>query len=269
MSNNNATWDSFKLNYLIYEDKFCFAINKPVGISVIGEQLGTNIVSIAAAAGETIFPVHRIDKVTSGVVLFAKDLPSHGNLTRQFAKRTVIKRYLALVHPGGLPTEGTIDLALSIGRKNRVRIAADRDDIVRSENTWSTHGNNLEFNNKKVYPSVTKFKTILDTEKYALIMATPQTGRRHQIRTHLAWIGHPILGDPLYPRHDKGPYSVKRTSLHSWMLEFESASLSGESIQIVAPPNPEIWSAIMATNPEISEENINNVILNLSNVSYS
>ena len=77
---------------------------------------------MAAAAGEELFPVHRIDKVTSGAVLFAREMRWHGPLTRQFAGRTTGKAYLAVTRPGGLPAQGVIDLPLSAGRKeDRVR----------------------------------------------------------------------------------------------------------------------------------------------------
>src|SRR6266566_2525481 len=95
----------------------------------MGERHETDLVRMAAGAGEELFPVHRIDKVTSGAVLFAKELRWHGPLTRQFATRTVGKTYLAITGPGGLPIRGVIDLPLSTGRKGRVREAAPGDDF--------------------------------------------------------------------------------------------------------------------------------------------
>nr|AYF60911.1 ribosomal large subunit pseudouridine synthase A [uncultured Frankia sp.] len=115
-------WAEVRRLHTIYEDDAVLALDKPVGISVMGERHDTDLVRLAADAGEELFPVHRIDKVTSGVVLFARELRFHGDLTRQFQRRTVDKRYLALTRTRSLPTTGTIDLPLSVGRKSRVRV---------------------------------------------------------------------------------------------------------------------------------------------------
>ena len=127
---------------MVFEDEAVLVLNKPAGVSVMGERHETDLVRMAAGAGEELFPVHRIDKVTSGAVLFAKELRWHGPLTRQFATRTVGKTYLAITGPGGLPARGVIDLPLSTGRKNRVRVAAPRASIVAdaAHGTWSVPG---------------------------------------------------------------------------------------------------------------------------------
>ena len=96
----------------------------------MGERHDTDLVRLAEEAGEKLYPAHRIDKVTSGVLLLAKDLALHGDLTRQFNRRTVDKVYLAITASTGLPGRGTIELPLSVGRKNRVRVAANRAAIV-------------------------------------------------------------------------------------------------------------------------------------------
>ena len=114
----------------MYEDTAALVLNKPAGLAVMGERHDTDLVRLAAAAGEKLYPAHRIDKVTSGAVLLAKELRFHGDLTRQFGNRTVGKVYLAITRSTGLPERGTIDLPLSVGRKNRVRVAANRAAIV-------------------------------------------------------------------------------------------------------------------------------------------
>ena len=96
----------------------------------MGERHDTDLVRLAEEAGEKLYPAHRIDKVTSGVLLLAKDLALHGDLTRQFNRRTVDKVYLAITATTGLPDRGTIELPLSVGRKNRVRVAANRAAIA-------------------------------------------------------------------------------------------------------------------------------------------
>ncbi|WP_432832112.1 RluA family pseudouridine synthase [Dactylosporangium sp. CA-092794] len=211
---------------MILEDDAILVLDKPVGVSVMGERHESDLVRMAADAGERLFPVHRIDKVTSGVVLFAKDLSVHGGLTRQFNKRTVDKTYLAVTAPGGLPPAGRIDLPLSVGRKNRVRIAAPRESIAVKDDTWSVPASAV-FDTVPVYPSVTTFRVRAQTAERALLEAVPETGRRHQIRVHLAWIGHPIVGDPLFEKAPGG-----RTYLHSWRLAFDHR---GERVTVKAP----------------------------------
>jgi tRNA pseudouridine32 synthase/23S rRNA pseudouridine746 synthase len=218
-------WAEFR-ERVILEDDAILVLDKPVGVSVMGERHETDLVRMAADAGERLFPVHRIDKVTSGVILFAKDLAVHGGLTRQFNKRTVHKAYLAVTAPGGLPPTGRIDLPLSVGRKNRVRIAAPRESIEVKDDTW-TVPEAAVFDSVPTYPSVTTFAVRAQTPERALLEAVPETGRRHQIRVHLAWIGHPIVGDPLFEKAPAG-----RTYLHSWRLSFDHR---GERVTVEAP----------------------------------
>jgi tRNA pseudouridine32 synthase/23S rRNA pseudouridine746 synthase/23S rRNA pseudouridine1911/1915/1917 synthase len=211
---------------VILEDDEILVLDKPVGVSVMGERHESDVVRMAEEAGERLFPVHRIDKVTSGVVLFAKDLGAHGGLTRQFNKRTVDKAYLAVTSPGGLPPAGRIDLPLSVGRKNRVRIAAPRESIVLKDDTWTVPAPAV-FDQVPTYPSVTTFTVRAQTAERALLEARPLTGRRHQIRVHLAWIGHPIVGDPLFEKAPAG-----RTYLHAWRLAFDHR---GSRLSVEAP----------------------------------
>ncbi|GAA2624336.1 hypothetical protein GCM10010399_64610 [Dactylosporangium fulvum] len=227
-------WAEFRKR-VILEDDGILVLDKPVGVSVMGERHESDLVRMADEAGEKLFPVHRIDKVTSGVVLFAKDLSVHGGLTRQFNKRTVDKAYLAVTRPGGLPGHGRIDLPLSVGRKNRVRIAAPRESIQADLTaspvaTWTVPPEAV-FGQVPTYPSVTDFRVHAETDDVALLEANPLTGRRHQIRVHLAWIGHPILNDPLFDKAATG-----RTHLHSWRLAFD---LAGKRITVEAPPDAE------------------------------
>ena len=201
-----SEWAGIRDGGVVFEDEAVLVLNKPAGISVMGERHETDLVRMAAAAGEELFPVHRIDKVTSGAVLFAKQLRWHGPLTRQFAARTVGKTYLAITAPGGLPAHGVIDLPLSTGRKSRVRVAAPRASIVADADrgTWSVPESEV-FGHVRTYPSVTAFATVWQDGRHALLAVRPVTGRRHQIRVHLAWIGHPVEGDPLFGPRGRPP----------------------------------------------------------------
>jgi tRNA pseudouridine32 synthase / 23S rRNA pseudouridine746 synthase len=232
-----ADWAAIRHDAVLFEDDAALVLNKPAGISVLGERHETDLVRLAADSGESLFPAHRIDKVTSGAILFAKDVRRHGDLTRQFNKRTVEKAYLAVVRPG-LPETGVIDLPLSVGRKNRVRIAAERDRIRHADSRWSVAPADV-FTHVRSYPSVTAFATVWADERHALLVVRPLTGRRHQIRVHLAWIGHEIAGDPLF---DRTP--ADRTLLHSWRLGFDAAWLGGARIAVTARPGPDFWGSI-------------------------
>ncbi len=229
---------------MVFEDEAVLVLNKPAGISVMGERHETDLVRMAAAAGEELFPVHRIDKATSGAILFARELRWHGPLTRQFAGRTVGKTYLAITGPGGMPARGVIDLPLSTGRKGRVRVAAQRSSIAAdaARGTWSVPEAEV-FGHVRTYPSVTTFATVWQNERRALLAVRPATGRRHQIRVHLAWVGHPVEGDPLF-----GAAGAPRALLHSWRLAFDAA-WRGSRVQVEAAPGPDFWAPVLDELP--------------------
>ncbi len=236
-------WDEIRAGRVVFEDEAALVLDKPPGLAVTGERHDTDLVRIARDAGQELFPVHRIDKVTSGAVLLARELRWHGDLTRQFARRTAGKAYLAITRPGGLPAEATIDLPLSVGRKNRVRVAAPRGAIVAGGSGWSVPAGQV-FAHVRHYPSVTEITTLWQDSEHALVLARPVTGRRHQIRVHLAWIGHPIVGDPLF-----GAGGAPRTHLHSWRLAFDAAWRGGERVRAEAPPDGEFWAPLASRLP--------------------
>ena len=238
-------WSEIRDRGVVFEDGAVLVLNKPAGISVMGERHDTDLVRMAAAAGEELFPVHRIDKATSGAVLFAKEMRWHGPLTRQFAARTVGKTYLAITGPGGMPDRGVIDLPLSAGRKGRVRVAAQRASIVAdaAHGTWSVPESEV-FGHVRTYPSVTTFATVWQDGRYTLLAVRPVTGRRHQIRIHLAWIGYPVEGDPLF-----GASDAPRVLLHSWRLAFDAAWRGGSRLQVEAAPGPDFWAPVLDRLP--------------------
>ena len=242
------TWAEIRDECVLLEDKAILVVNKPADLSVMGERHETDLVRLAQDAGERLFPVHRIDKVTSGAVLLAKELRFHGDLTRQFNKRSVDKAYLVLTHSRGLPEQGTIELPLSTGRKNRVRVAAQRSSIVADDanNHWSVAPPDV-FTHVTTYPSITTFARVWEGEHHSLLVVRPITGRRHQIRVHLAWIGHPIDGDPLFDKD--GASRPRRTFLHSWRLAFTATWSGGTRINAEAAPTEDFWAPVRAQLP--------------------
>jgi tRNA pseudouridine32 synthase/23S rRNA pseudouridine746 synthase/23S rRNA pseudouridine1911/1915/1917 synthase len=240
MSATAADWTAIRRDRVLFEDAAALVLDKPAGISVMGERHESDLVRLAMDAGERLFPVHRIDKVTSGAILFAREQRHHGDLTRQFNRRTVAKAYLAVTRTTGLPEWGTIELPLSVGRKNRVRIAAERGSITfdPAAHRWSVPDSDV-YTHVRTYPSVTAFATVWADDRHTLLVVRPVTGRRHQIRVHLAWIGHALAGDPLFDRS-----AVGRTLLHSWRLAFDAAWLDGRRIEVTAPPGEDFWAPL-------------------------
>jgi tRNA pseudouridine32 synthase / 23S rRNA pseudouridine746 synthase len=223
---------------VVWEDDATLVLDKPAGLSVTGERHDTDLVRLAAEAGEELFPAHRIDKVTSGAVLLARSLTVHGGLTRQFNRRTVDKAYLAITATTGLPARGTIDLPLGAGRKGRIRVAAPREAIVRDGDRWTVPAGAVR-DDRPSYPSVTAFEWLWEGAGHTLLAVRPETGRRHQIRVHLAWIGHPISGDPLFERTP-----AARTCLHSWRLAFDASWSDGRRLEVEAEPGPDFWTPL-------------------------
>jgi tRNA pseudouridine32 synthase/23S rRNA pseudouridine746 synthase len=241
-------WSTIRNGTVILENDHILVLNKPAGISVMGERHDVDLVTLAEAAGEWLMPAHRIDKVTSGVVLLAKTIEVHGGLTRQFNRRTVDKTYLAITRSRGLPEHGVIDLPLAVGRKNRVRVAGPRDSITLDETTnrWSIPRSEV-FRDKSVYPSLTAFVRLWEARGRSLLLLRPVTGRRHQIRVHLAWIGHPIEGDPLFAQ-DGLP---ARTFLHAWRLSFDASWDDNSRVHVEAPPGPDFWKPLALSEPPL------------------
>lgn len=234
-------WNKLRRQIVLWEDDTTLVVDKPAGLSVMGERHDTDLVTIASDAGEPLLWVNRIDKVTSGTVVLAKTQAAHAALTRQFARRTVDKAYLALCRPGGLPRSGVIDLPLMTARSGRVRVAAERQHITLdpASGDWGVKPDNLLLH--KNYPSRTDYVRLWDDGCQVAVLALPLTGRRHQIRVHLAWVGHAIIGDPLFVK--KSDAQEPRTYLHSLRVGFCAVG-SGTWIEIDAPPPLNFWDPI-------------------------
>jgi len=180
------------------------------------------------------------------MILYTKQLKAHGSLTRQFNKRSVDKFYLAFVRSDDLPEHGLIDLPLSAGRKGRVRIAAPRERIIYDHTCQEWRVNSEDVMSVRNYPSQTIFTTIWQNSDSALVLVSPITGRRHQIRVHLAWIGHPIIGDPLFEASASNAESnVDRTYLHSWQLNIDATWRTGERMLLEAIPDSSFWTPML------------------------
>ncbi|OAG28631.1 RluA family pseudouridine synthase [Thermodesulfatator autotrophicus] len=209
---------------ILYEDKHLAVINKPPGVVVhpgAGHYEGTLVHGLLArlkdlsGIGGELRPgiVHRLDKDTSGLLVVAKDDPTHQALTQMFKDRQVKKVYLALVH--GVPRLAAGKIEKPIGRHpvNRQKM--------------SVHA-------KSGREAITFYRIREKFSKAALLEVEPKTGRTHQIRVHLAFIGYPIVGDELYGgARPHGP-KARRQMLHAFRLEFKHP-VTGEDLAFEAP----------------------------------
>jgi 23S rRNA pseudouridine1911/1915/1917 synthase len=191
----------------VYEDEYLLVINKPAGMVVHpapGNPTGTLVNALLAhssswsAEAGPFKPgiVHRLDKETSGLLVVAKDDRIHRDLSRQFAERKVLRLYLAVVQGSPARDEGTI--SAPIGRHP-----------VRRQKMSVQYGTGRE--------AVTRYRVLRRLRRAAVLELSLQTGRTHQVRVHLAHLGHPLLGDMRYGV--LGGFS--RQALHACRLGFE------------------------------------------------
>ncbi len=230
---------------IVYEDRDLLVVNKPPGLVVhpgAGHRQGTLLNALLhhcpdlAEIGEVSRPglVHRLDKDTSGLLVVAKTELAHQALVRQFQEHTITKKYLALVW-GRLPArEGQIDR--QVGRHPTAR------------RKMSAHP-------RRGKTALTRWRVLKEfTGPLTLMELTPETGRTHQLRVHLASEGHPVLGDATYgggvsrlKGHLKlkglGPL-VRRQLLHAWQLGLTHPR-TGVPVSWEAPP-PEDFQAVLA-----------------------
>ncbi|MCD6289552.1 MAG: RluA family pseudouridine synthase [Anaerolineae bacterium] len=210
---------------VLYEDEDLLVINKPPGMVVHPapgrvHRTGTLVNAVLArvpnlSVGGERRPgiVHRLDKDTSGIILVAKNDMALRTLQAQFKAREVEKAYLALVE-GELPVEqGRVEAAIGRDPRHRQRMA------VVSE--------------QKGRPAVTEFTVRERFPGYTLIEARPRTGRTHQIRVHMAYIDHPIVGDPVYGRRRRR-LRCPRQFLHAYRIRFRLPG-TGEQVEFSVP----------------------------------
>jgi tRNA pseudouridine32 synthase/23S rRNA pseudouridine746 synthase len=192
-------------------------LNKPANVSLLADRSGSPCLwdALKEALGDTPpYLVHRLDKGTSGVLLVALTRTAQRNLTRAFGQRTLRKYYVAwVVGSLALTSTHTIDLPLKRGRKSRFRVAGPREQIRRQGLRWF-----LPETDAQGHPATTRIRTLAAGDERSLLLLAPRTGRSHQLRVHLSWIGHPIVGDHLYGRPADPMQRADRLQLHCHCL---------------------------------------------------
>lgn len=202
---------------VLYEDEYLMVVDKPAGIlthNVPGRAKESSVADFArplveSANTERPGIVHRLDRDTSGLVIIAKTSEVEAYLQAQFQDHLVKKTYLALVEGKPKLAQARIDLPI---------IRSTAEPLKRRVGSGGK-------------PSVTDYEVVGSYEGYSLVKARPQTGRTHQIRVHLAHLGHPIAGDQLYGA--TRPNGLKRQFLHATELEF--TGLDGKAQHLYSP----------------------------------
>jgi len=211
---------------VLFEDAHVLVINKPARLVVhpaAGHADGTLVNALVHRYPKIInlHPqrpgiVHRLDRDTSGVMVIAKTEAAQVNLQRQFKARAVEKIYTALVHGQPKSAQGIIDVPIGRHPKHR-QLFAPRPDGK---------------------PARTHYTIDKTFSAYSLLTIRLETGRTHQIRVHLAWLGHPVAGDTVYGRR-KDALGLGRQFLHARQLSFRHPA-GGEMLQFEAPLPPEL-----------------------------
>lgn len=218
---------------LLHEDEQLVVVNKAPGVLSIPDRFSLerpNLLTMLNRKYEKVWTVHRIDRETSGAIVFAKDEETHRHLSRQFQERTVDKTYLALLDGQLHQEEGTMDRPLieHPGKPGQMMVA------------------------KKGKRAVTHYRLVETFQRFSLAEFKIETGRLHQIRVHAEALGYPLAIDELYGRRSAFFLSeikqrnyrlgkekeerplMDRLSLHAWRISFEHPHL-GERQQYEAP----------------------------------
>ena len=216
---------------IIFENESFVVLNKPSGLLSIPDRFGKDVSlkSILQQRYDKIFTVHRLDKDTSGIIVFAKDEETHKYLSKQFEGREVEKYYVGLVNGILMNREGNIDAPIM-------------------EHPGKT---TLMMTNKKGRPSSTDYKVLKEFGLFSWVQFQIHTDRTHQIRVHMKHIGNPIVCDPLYgdgkpvllssikrkfklsKNEDEERPILNRLALHSQKLIFNNAA--GQRFEFEAP----------------------------------
>ena len=180
---------------IVFEDEHLIIVNKKSGLLAVpspkrGEPNLTRRLNLhLASKKERAYPCHRLDKDTSGIIIYAKDIPTQEKVMRQFRERKIEKKYIAFVQGQMNKRKGSL--------KGMVKAKGKHEKFA-----------------------ITLFKTIKSSRKYSILDIYPKTGRTNQIRIQLAQIGHPIIGDRKYAIAKLWPVRYNHLCLHAYFIKF-------------------------------------------------
>jgi 23S rRNA pseudouridine955/2504/2580 synthase/23S rRNA pseudouridine1911/1915/1917 synthase len=224
---------------IIYENDFFIALNKPSGLLSVPDRMQSepSLKDMLLQRYGNIYTVHRLDKGTSGIIIFAKDEKTHKQLSQLFEERSVEKFYVGLVNGSPMNQEGSIDAPIMMH-------PADNGTMLISP---------------KGKPSLTDYKVVEQFKFYSWMQFQIHTGRTHQIRVHMKHIGHSIVCDELYgdgkpillsfikkkfnlsKKEDEERPLLNRLALHSWKLIF---SFNNEKFALEAEPPKDLRATL-------------------------
>jgi len=226
---------------IVYEDGFVMVLDKPAGMATHGSS-GRQTKALAnflaavrpalCAVGKSVWEpglVHRLDRDTSGLVLVAKNQASFEDLRAQFRHGLIKKKYWALVS-GKAKREGVVSRPL----------ARDSGDPRRMTALLEQGG---QRGRARMWKATTRFRLLGYGRGFSLLEVSTQTGVTHQIRAHLAAIGHPLAGDPLYGGEPLDPLDIGRHFLHAFYLGFRHPK-SGRDVVVESPLPRELKQAV-------------------------
>ncbi len=201
--------DGNSLLEIIYQDEDIIAINKPNGLLVHRSPIATDVQEFAMQMlrdqiGQHVYPAHRLDRKTSGVLLFGKNPESHKALQASFAAQKMDKTYFAIVR-GYIDEAGTIDYALTneSGKTQDAITHFERIALAELPVPFGKHA----------------------TSRYSLVKLKPETGRMHQLRKHMAHIMHPIIGDRPHGCNKQNKLFKEKWELNDMMLHAHELTL--------------------------------------------
>lgn len=228
---------------VLYEDHVLIVVDKPAGMVVhpaAGHSHGTLVNALLGYCqltdtGDPFRPgiVHRLDKLTSGVMVASKQPLAHAGLAEQFSCHSVERRYWAVVAGRPVPGRGVFDTLHGRRPNDRKRFSSRV---------------------KQGRRAITHYRVLQDLQGASLVEAKLETGRTHQVRVHFADHGHPVLGDPTYGRPPTDPAAraassvIGRQALHARVLAFDHPG-TGERLRFVSPPPADMQQLIAQLEP--------------------
>lgn len=236
---------------VLWRDPGLLVLDKPSGVPVLADRSGMPCLWDAltvhlAADGLRPLAVHRIDKGTSGLLLVALSRRTQQSLGRAFESGRVSKWYAAISH--GLLPGGTleIDLPLAPGRKSRWRIAGPREAIALDAAVRpKRYSLNVAVKDPRAKAARTRVRTVTQDDRYSLVSIRLHTGRTHQIRVHLSWLGAALRGDHLYGKPADPDQAAPRLALHCHHLHWPDLDDGIDRPRTFRSPLPEDFRALI------------------------